>query len=47
MKEVARAQAVKAVSDGGFGHRELVIRTNAPESPWFDADLSAAGPLRG
>jgi citrate lyase subunit beta/citryl-CoA lyase len=42
MKEIARAQAVKAVADGGFGHRELVIRTNAPESPWFDADLSAA-----
>jgi citrate lyase subunit beta / citryl-CoA lyase len=42
MKQVARAQAVKAVADGGFGHRELVIRTNAPESPWFDADLSAA-----
>lgn len=42
MKDVARAQAVKAIADGGFGHRELVIRTNAPEGPWFDADLAAA-----
>ncbi|MGL4440558.1 MAG: HpcH/HpaI aldolase/citrate lyase family protein [Bosea sp. (in: a-proteobacteria)] len=42
MKELARQAAVKAIADGGFGHRELVIRTNAPEGPWFDADLAAA-----
>ena len=41
MKEVARAQAVAAIAAGGFGHRELVIRTNSPDGPWFDADLAA------
>jgi citrate lyase subunit beta/citryl-CoA lyase len=42
MKDVARAQALEAVRAGGFGHRELVIRTNGVEGPWFAADLEAA-----
>jgi citrate lyase subunit beta / citryl-CoA lyase len=41
-KDMARAQVVEAVTTGGYGRRELVIRTNAPDSPWFMADLGAA-----
>jgi citrate lyase subunit beta/citryl-CoA lyase len=41
-KEEARARAVAAVRDGGFGNRELVIRVNAIDTPWGEADLAAA-----
>lgn len=41
-KDEARAAAVDAVKSGGFGRREIVIRLNGPETPWFDADLAAA-----
>lgn len=41
-KEAARAQVCAAVKAGGYGRRELVIRVNAPETPWFEADLAAA-----
>jgi citrate lyase subunit beta / citryl-CoA lyase len=41
-KEMARGQVCDAVKAGGYGKRELVIRTNGPDSPWFAADLSAA-----
>jgi citrate lyase subunit beta/citryl-CoA lyase len=40
-KEEARARAVGAVRDGGFGGRELVIRVNAIDTPWGEADLAA------
>ncbi|KKC27701.1 HpcH/HpaI aldolase/citrate lyase family protein [Sphingomonas sp. SRS2] len=41
-KEAARANAVAAVRDGGFGDRELVIRVNALGTPWAIDDLAAA-----
>lgn len=41
-KEEARANAVAAVREGGFGTRELVIRVNAFGTPWAEADLAAA-----
>jgi citrate lyase subunit beta/citryl-CoA lyase len=41
MKATARAQAVEAVSQGGFGHREIVIRANSLDSPWGAEDLGA------
>jgi citrate lyase subunit beta / citryl-CoA lyase len=41
-KDAARAQIVQAVRAGGFGYREVVIRTNAIDTPWFAADLEAA-----
>jgi citrate lyase subunit beta/citryl-CoA lyase len=41
-KAVAREQAVAAVKAGGFGHRELVIRTNGLDTPWGAEDLAAA-----
>lgn len=47
MKETARAAAVAAVREGGFGHRELVIRANALDTEWGTDDLAAlaeAGP---
>ncbi|TBW40093.1 CoA ester lyase [Siculibacillus lacustris] len=42
-KEVARAQVVAAVTAGGFGSREVVIRINGLAGPWGRADLAAAG----
>ena len=41
-KEAARAQVAAAVSQGGFGHREVVVRVNAPDTPWGDDDVAAA-----
>ena len=46
-KDEARAAAIAAVQEGGWGRRELVIRVNAVDSPWGAADLAAmaaAGP---
>ncbi len=46
-KLAARAAAVAAVHEGGFGRRELVVRTNGNTSPWGADDLAAialAGP---
>lgn len=42
MKEAARQQVLQAVREGGFGHREVVIRINGMETPWGEADLQAA-----
>ena len=41
-KEAARSQVCEAVRGGGYGHRELVIRINALDTPWGMADLQAA-----
>jgi citrate lyase subunit beta/citryl-CoA lyase len=41
-KSEARAQAVAAVSAGGFGGRELIIRCNGLDTPWGAEDLAAA-----
>src|SRR5712671_1718684 len=41
-KEAARGQVCAAVKAGGYGHRELVIRINALDTPWGQADLEAA-----
>ena len=42
VKAQAREQVCAAVRAGGYGRRELVIRINAPETPWGEADLAAA-----
>jgi citrate lyase subunit beta/citryl-CoA lyase len=42
MKPDARQQAAAAVKAGGFGRREVFIRTNGFDTPWFSDDLSAA-----
>ena len=41
-KAVARAQVAAAVAAGGFGHRQVVIRINALDTPWGASDLAAA-----
>lgn len=40
-KEEARAAALAAVAEGGFGRRELAIRANGLDTPWGAADLAA------
>src|SRR3712207_5474106 len=42
MKAQAREQVCTAVQTGGYGRRELVIRINALDTPWGEADLAAA-----
>jgi citrate lyase subunit beta/citryl-CoA lyase len=41
-KHEARALVVQAVRAGGFGHREVFIRINGPDTEWGAADLTAA-----
>ena len=41
-KAAARAHVMQAVRAGGFGHREVTIRTNGIDTPWFSADIEAA-----
>jgi len=45
-KALARAQAVAAVAEGGFGSRELVVRVNGLDSEWGTDDLSALQSVR-
>ena len=40
-KDEARAAAVAAVREGGFGNREVAIRANGLGTPWGEADLAA------
>ncbi len=41
LKDEAREAAITAVNEGGFGHREVVIRANGLNTPWGAADLAA------
>lgn len=41
-KEEARDKVCKAVKNGGYGRRELVIRPNALETEWGTSDILAA-----
>jgi citrate lyase subunit beta/citryl-CoA lyase len=45
-KVAARAQAVAAVREGGFGTRELVVRVNGTGTPWGSDDLRALAAAR-
>jgi citrate lyase subunit beta/citryl-CoA lyase len=40
-KPAARETALAAVRDGGFGHREVIVRVNALDTEWGPDDLSA------
>src|SRR5882672_10278106 len=40
-KAKARAQVVAAAQAGGFGAREVFIRVNGLDTPWFSDDLDA------
>jgi len=42
-KAAARDLAVAALSAGGFGPREVVLRVNGLDTPWGAEDLAAAG----
>jgi citrate lyase subunit beta/citryl-CoA lyase len=42
VKETARKQVAQAVKAGGFGKREIFIRINGPDTPWFTDDMDAA-----
>src|SRR5690349_12639647 len=41
-KALARDQIAQTIAKGGFGKRELLIRTNALDSPWWIDDLTMA-----
>ncbi len=41
-KQLAREQVCAAVAGGGYGHREVIIRVNGPDTPWGTDDLAAA-----
>ena len=40
-KAEARKQIVQAVQAAGFGRREVFVRVNAVDTPWFSDDLDA------
>ena len=42
LKPQAREQVSAAVREGGFGQREIVIRTNGMDTQWGKPDLAAA-----
>ncbi|PTM51395.1 HpcH/HpaI aldolase/citrate lyase family protein [Phreatobacter oligotrophus] len=43
-KQVAREQVAAAVRQGGFGHREVVVRLNGFDTAWGHDDLAALAP---
>jgi len=44
-KDDARASVAAALTAGGYGPRELILRVNALDTPWGNADLAAAATL--
>lgn len=44
-KETARAQLAAALTEGGFGKREVVVRVNALDTPWGADDVTALAKL--
>ncbi|MGE0740309.1 MAG: CoA ester lyase [Hyphomonadaceae bacterium] len=45
-KADARAQVAAAVTAGGYGKREVIIRVNGLSTPWGREDIAAAGGAR-
>jgi len=41
-KPAARKQVIDAIKTGGFGKRELLVRVNGIDTPWFADDAAAA-----
>jgi citrate lyase subunit beta / citryl-CoA lyase len=44
-KDAARASIAAALAQGGYGRRELVLRVNALDTEWGEADLAAAAAM--
>ena len=40
-KETARQQVQQAITSGGYGHRELLVRGNGLDTPWGADDIAA------
>ena len=40
-KELARGQIATAVSEGGYGAREIIVRVNGLDTPWGEDDVKA------
>ena len=45
-KGMARDQIAQAIAAGGFGKREILIRVNTLDSPWWMDDIMMAGKAR-
>ena len=45
-KGLAREQIARAIASGGFGKREVLIRTNALDTPWWSDDVKMAAVAR-
>ena len=45
-KALARDQIAKAISAGGFGKREVLIRVNSLDTPWWIDDIGMAAKAR-
>lgn len=39
-KEEARTLIAKALSEGGFGHRFMILRVNAADTQWHAEDMN-------
>lgn len=44
-KATAREQITAAIAQGGYGGRELVVRTNGLDGPWGEDDLKSAAKM--
>ena len=44
-KRQARSQVAAAISQGGYGRRELIVRINGLSTPWGRDDLSTVATL--
>src|SRR2546421_7143827 len=45
-KAMARDQIAKAIAAGGFGKREVLIRVNSLDTPWWVDDVTMARKAR-
>ncbi|MEE4378031.1 MAG: CoA ester lyase [Candidatus Competibacteraceae bacterium] len=44
-KELAREQIVAALTQGGYGHREIIVRVNGLETAWGHDDVAAVAKI--
>lgn len=41
-KAEARAQVIQALAEGGYGHREILLRVNGLDTEWGEVDIASA-----